>query len=97
MFPGRLPDKPSGSRSVQTLVAQAARRAGIKKRVSPHTLRHSYATHLLEDGGNVRVIQFLLGHKSLKTTATYMHIAKNYLSQAKSPLDALYAPEAAHA
>ena len=67
-----------------------------KKRVSPHTLRHSYATHLLEDGVNVRVIKFLLGHKSLKTTAVYMHIAKNYVSQAKSPLDALYAPEASH-
>jgi integrase/recombinase XerD len=97
LFPGRRPDKPSGSRSVQALVVAAARRAGITKRTSPHTLRHSYATHLLEDGVNVRVIQFLLGHKSLKTTATYMHIARNYVNQAKSPLDALYAPEAAHA
>jgi integrase/recombinase XerD len=96
LFPSRLPDKPSGSRWVQALVAAAARRAGITKRVSPHTLRHSYATHLLEDGVNVRVIQFLLGHKSLKTTATYMHIARNYVNQAKSPLDALYAPEASH-
>ena len=96
LFPSRLPDKPSGSRRVQALVAAAARKAGINKRVSPHTLRHSYATHLLEDGVNVRVIQFLLGHKSLKTTAVYMHIAMNYVNQAKSPLDALYAPEVSH-
>jgi len=74
----------------------SAHKAGIKKRISPHTLRHSYATHLLENGVNVRVIQFLLGHRSLRATATYMHIAKNYVNQAKSPLDALYATEVVH-
>jgi site-specific recombinase XerD len=90
LFPGTDLSKPLGLRWVQGIVTNSARKAGIQKKVSPHTLRHSFATHLLEDGVNVRVIQFLLGHKSLKTTATYMHIAKNYVNQAKSPLDSLY-------
>ena len=93
LFPGSDVSKQIGLRWVEHIVTNAARKAGITKRVSPHTLRHSFATHLLEDGVNVRVIQFLLGHKSLKTTATYMHIAKNYVNQAKSPLDALYETE----
>ena len=90
LFPGADLSKPLGLRWVQGIVTISARKAGIQKKVSPHTLRHSFATHLLEDGVNVRVIQFLLGHKSLKTTATYMHVAKNYVNQAKSPLDSLY-------
>jgi integrase/recombinase XerD len=90
LFPGSDVSKQMGTRWVQHIITNSARKAGITKRVSPHTLRHSFATHLLEDGVNVRVIQFLLGHKSLKTTATYMHIAKNYVNQAKSPLDSLY-------
>lgn len=90
LFPGSDISKPMVRRWVERIVTNTALKAGITKKVSPHTLRHSFATHLLEDGVNVRVIQFLLGHKSLKTTATYMHIAKNYVNQAKSPLDSLY-------
>jgi site-specific recombinase XerD len=90
LFPGSDISKPMGRRWVERIVTDTALKAGIRKNVSPHTLRHSFATHLLEDGVNVRVIQFLLGHKSLKTTATYMHIAKNYVNQAKTPLDSLY-------
>jgi len=90
LFPGVDVSKPLGLRWLQGIVSETGKKAGIRKQVSPHILRHSFATHLLEDGVNVRVIQFLMGHKILKTTAMYMHIAKNYVNQAKSPLDSLY-------
>jgi integrase/recombinase XerD len=90
LFPGVDVSRPLGLRWLGGIVSETAKKAGIQKKVSPHILRHSFATHLLEDGVNVRVIQFLMGHKSLKTTAMYMHIAKNYVNQAKSPLDSLY-------
>lgn len=97
LFTGTDISKHLGMRWVQHIVKDTAQKAGIKKRVSPHTLRHSFATHLLEDGVNIRVIQFLLGHRNLKATAAYMHVAKNYVNQAKSPLDALYETEVKHA
>lgn len=68
-------------RSVQMVVRQAARRAGIKKRVTPHTLRHSFATHLLEAGADIHSIQQLLGHKDLKTTQIYTHVANKDISR----------------
>jgi site-specific recombinase XerD len=66
---------------------RAAKRAGIHKRVTVHTLRHSFATHLLEDGYDIRTIQELLGHSSVKTTMVYTHIATKNLMGVKSPLD----------
>lgn len=75
------------------MVHRTARRAGINKRVSPHTLRHSYATHLLDAGTDLRTIQLLLGHRNLTTTSLYMHVSQAKLQAAASPLDRLYAQE----
>ena len=76
--------------SVANIVREAAKKAGIKKRVTPHTLRHSFATHLLEDGVNLRNIQVLLGHSSSKTTEIYTHVANNMISKIINPLDSLF-------
>ena len=89
LFPGRDENKPLCVSSAQKAFGQAKDRAGIKKRVSFHTLRHSSATHMLEDGINIRKIQALLGHRSLQTTERYTHVAENYLHQMRSPLDRL--------
>lgn len=73
--------------TIQKIVSSAAERAGIKKHVSPHTLRHSFATHLLEGGTDIRYIQELLGHARLQTTQIYTKVAVNNLQKIKSPLD----------
>ena len=73
--------------TIQKVVAQATQRAGIRKNVSPHTLRHSFATHLLENGTDIRYIQELLGHAKLQTTQIYTHVANSNLENIKSPLD----------
>ena len=74
-------------KSVQLIVSQASKRAGIPFKVTPHMLRHSFATHLLENGTDIRYIQSLLGHASLRTTQIYTKVAKTVLQQIKSPLD----------
>jgi site-specific recombinase XerD len=77
--------------SLCRMVHRMAKRAGITKAVTPHTLRHSYATHLLDAGTDLRTIQVLLGHRSLKTTAIYLHVSQAKIAAAASPLDLLYA------
>jgi integron integrase len=74
---------------VQKAVAQAARPAGITKRVGPHTMRHSFATHLLEDGYDIRTVQELLGHRDVRTTMTYLHVMNRGALGVKSPMDRL--------
>lgn len=81
--------EPMSVRNVQFIVTTAAKRAGINKKVSPHTLRHSFATALLDAGENLLVIQQLLGHENLETTKIYTHVSQDQLKKVKSPLDRL--------
>jgi len=93
MFPTRtrgLPmEEPISDKTVWIACSEAARRAGINKRVTPHTLRHSWATHLLEAGTDLRTIQVLLGHGDLETTAQYLHLSRRHLQAVSNPLDGL--------
>ena len=89
LFPGQHAMKPISTRQLHRVVVEAARAAEIPKRVGPHTLRHSFATHLLEDGVDVRVIQVLLGHAKLETTALYTQVATRTVRSVISPLDKL--------
>jgi site-specific recombinase XerD len=82
-------ERPMTDKVVWYACQQAARRAGIDKRVHPHTLRHSFATHLLEAGVDLRTIQLLLGHGDLKATTIYLHLSHRHLQATASPLDAL--------
>lgn len=93
LFPGQDGARPLNPTVIQRAFSLAKRRARIEKNVSFHSLRHSFATHLLESGVNVRTIQALLGHRSLGTTQRYTHVAGDYLKQTCSPLDSL--PEVA--
>jgi len=89
LFPGRPPVTPISTRQLNRAVHAAADAAGIGKRVSLHTLRHSFATHLLEANTDIRVIQVLLGHAKLDTTARYAHVATRTIRAVMSPLDAV--------
>lgn len=93
MFPARTLrrqlDQPISDKTVWIACSDAARRAGIKKHVTPHTLRHSWATHLLEAGTDLRTIQVLLGHGDLETTAQYLHLSQRHLQSVVNPLDGL--------
>ena len=93
MFPtrtlGRRLDQPISDKTVWIACSEAARQAGITKRVTPHTLRHSWATHLLEAGTDLRTIQVLLGHGDLETTAQYLHLSQRHLQTVTNPLDSL--------
>ena len=95
LFPGQNATVPISTRQLYRVVVQAAEAADIAKRVGPHTLRHSFATHLLEDGVDIRVIQALLGHAQLNTTAFYTTVATKTMRAVVSPLDrlALAAPD----
>ena len=89
LFPGRDPVQPLTTRQLNRACHFAAQAAGIDKRVSLHTLRHSFATHLLEQKVDIRVIQVLLGHKKLDTTALYSQVATRTIREVKSPLEQL--------
>jgi site-specific recombinase XerD len=92
LFPGRRPGQPMTCRQLSRLFHEAANGAGIKKSVTLHALRHSFATHLLERGTDIRVIQALLGHDKLDTTARYTRVATGMIANIKSPLDLLGQP-----
>jgi integrase/recombinase XerD len=91
LFPGQNPVNPMTTRQLNRICHAAAQAAGIDKRVSMHTLRHSYATHLLEQKVDIRLIQVLLGHKRLETTALYTRVATEILREVTSPLESLRA------
>ena len=90
VFEGPVAGAPYSARSAQAIFQQAKEKAGIKKEIGFHSLRHSFATHLLEKGTDVRYIQELLGHFSIKTTTRYLHVAKEKLVVIESPLDDLW-------
>jgi integrase/recombinase XerD len=91
LFPTRTEpteeEKPISDKTVWNACHEAALRAGLTKRIGPHTLRHSFATHLLESGADLRTIQLLLGHRCLKDTAIYLHLSRRHLRAALNPLD----------
>src|SRR6202049_999062 len=89
LFPGDRPGQPMSTRQLNRLFHEAADGAGIRKRVCLHTLRHSFATHLLERGADIRIIQALLGHDKLDTTARYTRVATGMIARIESPLDLL--------
>ncbi len=89
LFPGQDPARHLHARTVQKACQRASEAAGLGLRVTAHTLRHSYATHLLEEGTDLRVVQTLLGHASIQTTAIYTHVSTARLQTVRSPLDSL--------
>jgi site-specific recombinase XerD len=90
LFEGQTPGEVMGERSIQYVINEAVKKTNIQKQVSMHTLRHSYATHLLEDGVDIYSIQRLLGHSDIRTTIVYLHVAQVIPKVAHSPLDSLY-------
>jgi site-specific recombinase XerD len=89
LFPGQTMDRHLTERSIQAVIGRALKTAGIGKPVSMHTLRHSFATHLLEHGTDLRYIQELLGHQSIRTTQIYTHVSQKAIGKIRSPLDFL--------
>jgi site-specific recombinase XerD len=93
LFPSRIPDQPISGSTFQKAFKKSLHLAGIKKKASIHTLRHSFATHLLESGTDLFYIQRLLGHTTAKTTAVYLHVTRKDLTNVKSPIDLLEDPD----
>jgi site-specific recombinase XerD len=89
LFASRHTARPPCGDTVRAAFADAAKKAGIKKKITPHTLRHSFATHLLEEGTDVRVVAALLGHASLQSTMHYARVTEKLVRQTPSPLDLL--------
>lgn len=89
LFPGDRPGTCVSDTAVRKALREAKSKAGITKRVTPHTLRHAFATHLLEDGADIRTIQALLGHGSIRSTARYTHVSVKHVCKTPSPLDRL--------
>ena len=91
LFPGTVnhlrADKPISEKIVWQAVREACERAGIKRRVTPHTLRHCFATHLLESGADLRSIQMMLGHSDLEATTVYLHLSRRHLQATRNPLE----------
>jgi site-specific recombinase XerD len=92
LFPGEREGTSMNRNSVAKMIKALVRRAAIEKNITTHTVRHSYATHLLESGVDIRRIQMLLGHRSLRTTARYLHVAQGFLQDTKTPLEGLRLP-----
>lgn len=89
LFPSYDPSRPISTRAVQRMTTKASVRANLCKRATPRTLRHSFATHLLEAGTDIRIIQELLGHAHLASTLVYLHVSRRHLASVASPLDRL--------
>jgi len=89
LLEGKHPGQPIAATSIQRAFRTACLKTGITKPVTPRSLRHAFATHLVERGTNLRVVQALLGHQSLNTTAVYTHLARTWLAEVNSPLDSL--------
>jgi site-specific recombinase XerD len=94
LFPGQQPDSCISASAVRSNLHEAARKAGLTKRVTPHVLRHTFATHLLELGTDLRVIQMLLGHASIRTTVRYTRVTDKHVARTASPIDVLGTPKA---
>jgi site-specific recombinase XerD len=95
LFPGRGPGRCVSLEAVRDTLREAVAGCGLTKRVTVHTLRHSFATHLLEGGTDLRTIQELLGHNSIRTTVGYLHVSAARIGRTRSPLDVLGTPDGA--
>jgi site-specific recombinase XerD len=89
LFPGNKPGSFVNAATVRKALHRAREKAGVTKRTTPHSLRHAFATHLLEDGADIRTIQVLLGHGSIRSTARYTQVSVKHIAQTRSPLDRL--------